>query len=277
MIQFIDRYASVNIIFVLLLEFCLEVLKYVFDNYVNGLRCDVVAFVYWISHIVTRQLFLTFDFDLLGLPDGTVCVIRTKEEIAKNPDRITLDRRGLTTLPKLDDIPNLRLLSLQHNLLNSLEGFKQHNFTFIVFLDLYDNQLEKINCLDMLLNLRILLMGKNRQLLYIQQNLLFLINTLDFRCFRIKVVEGLDTLTRIEVLDLHGNQIVHVTGLSSLSKLKVLNLAGNQISNIGHSDLRGLCSLQELNLRRNRLRKLLGFGDTPNLQKLFLSNNELQS
>lgn len=100
---------------------------------------------------------------------------------------------------------------------------------------------------------------------------------MDFLSFRIKVIEGLNTLTRIEVLDLHGNQIVHVTGLSSLSQLKVLNLAGNQISNIGHSDLRGLCSLQELNLRRNRLRKLLGFVDTPNLQKLFLSNNELQS
>lgn len=108
------------------------------------------------------ESFQIFDFNFLGLPDGTVCVIRTQEEIAKNPDRITLDRRALTTLPKLDDIPNLRLLSLQHNLLNSLEGFKQHNFTFIVFLDLYDNQLDRISCLDMLLNLRILLMGKNR-------------------------------------------------------------------------------------------------------------------
>lgn len=83
-------------------------------------------------------------------------------------------------------------------------------------------------------------------------------------------------MLRLEVLDLHGNQITHVTGLHKLSELKVLNLAGNQIKNIGMSDLKGLVCLQELNLRRNRLKKLLGFGDTPQLQKLFLSNNEIQ-
>lgn len=99
---------------------------------------------------------------LQGLPDGTVRVVRTKEEAAQNPDRITLDKRGLTTLPKLDAVPNLRLLSLQHNLLNSLEGFKQQDFPFLVFLDIYDNQLEQINCLEKLPNLRILLLGKNR-------------------------------------------------------------------------------------------------------------------
>lgn len=90
-------------------------------------------------------------------------------------------------------------------------------------------------------------------------------------------MQGLERLNKIEVLDLHGNQIVHVTGLSALNQLKVLNLAGNQIRSIGHSDLKGLVSLQEFNLRRNRIKKLLGFAETPNLQKLFLTNNELQT
>lgn len=84
-------------------------------------------------------------------------------------------------------------------------------------------------------------------------------------------------LTKIEVLDLHGNQILHVTGLTTLSELKVLNLAGNQIRHVGVIDLQGLKSLQELNLRRNRIKKLLCFGETPSLQKLFVSNNELQT
>lgn len=78
------------------------------------------------------------------------------------------------------------------------------------------------------------------------------------------------------MLDLHGNQIQTVTGLSNLCDLKVLNLAGNQIKAIGTTDLQGLVALQELNLRRNKLKKLLGFGDTPNLLKLFLSNNDVQ-
>ena len=93
---------------------------------------------------------------------------------------------------------------------------------------------------------------------------------------RLRRIEGLSTLKKIEVLDLHGNQITHVTGLNSLAELKVLNLAGNQIRYIGIGDFQGLASLQELNLRRNRLKKLLGFGETLNLSKLFISNNDLQ-
>lgn len=65
-------------------------------------------------------------------------------------------------------------------------------------------------------------------------------------------------------------------GLSNLSELKVLNLAGNQIKCVGQTDLQGLVSLRELNLKRNRLRKLLGFQNTPKVQKLYLGNNDLQ-
>lgn len=95
-------------------------------------------------------------------PDGSVHILRTSQEKEKNPDRLCLDRRGLTVLPILEEEVNLRLLSLQHNLVNSLEGFKHQGFPFLVFLDIYDNQLERIHCLDRLENLRVLLMGKNR-------------------------------------------------------------------------------------------------------------------
>lgn len=93
---------------------------------------------------------------------------------------------------------------------------------------------------------------------------------------RLRRIEGLNMLKKIEVLDLHGNLITHVNGLGSLSELKVLNLAGNQIRYIGVGDFQGLTSLQELNLRRNRIKKLLGFAETPKLSKLFISNNDLQ-
>lgn len=189
------------------------------------------------------------------LSDGSVFVVRSQAEKEKNPDRISLDRRGLTVLPIIQGESRLRLLSLQHNLINNLESLKRQKFPFLVFLDVYDNQLERISCLDVLLNLRVLLLGKNR----------------------IKKIEGLERLSKIEVLDLHGNQILQVGGLEGLNGLKVLNLAGNQIKNIGVVDLHGLQSLEELNLRRNRIKKLLAFGETPNLQKLFLSNNELQT
>ncbi|CAH0550353.1 unnamed protein product [Brassicogethes aeneus] len=187
--------------------------------------------------------------------EGTVHVSRSQAEKEKNCDKISLDRRGLINFPVIDGEHRLRLLSLQHNLVNNLDGLRDQTFPFLVFLDVYDNQLEQISGLDGLENLRVLLMGKNR----------------------IKKIEGLEGLKKLEVLDLHGNQIVQISGLSSLTELKVLNLAGNQIKTVGTADFKDLTSLQELNLRRNKCKKLLGFGETTNLSKLFLSNNDLQS
>ncbi|XP_046425904.1 leucine-rich repeat-containing protein 49 isoform X1 [Neodiprion fabricii] len=184
----------------------------------------------------------------------TVVASRAPSQRDKNPDRICLDRRGLTTFPNIVGETRLRLLSLQHNLLTKINTDRLTQLRKLVFLDLYDNQIEKICNLDPLENLRVLLVGKNR----------------------IKRIEGLEKLNKLEVLDLHGNQIVQVSGLSELVSLKVLNLAGNNIKNVGCNDFQGLCSLKELNLKRNKIKKLAGFGETPQLQKLYLSNNEIQ-
>ncbi|XP_049827206.1 leucine-rich repeat-containing protein 49 isoform X1 [Schistocerca gregaria] len=191
---------------------------------------------------------------LQNTTDGKIQASRSQADKERNPDRISLDRRGLTKFPQLSEEPRLRLLSLQHNLISRVDSLADSGLSKLVFLDMYDNQLEKISGLESLENLRVLLMGKNR----------------------IRRIEGLNNLVKLEVLDLHGNQIYQVGGLSSLNELKVLNLAGNQIRVIGATDLNGLGSLQELNLRRNRLKRLLGFGETIHLRKLFLSNNDLQ-
>lgn len=183
----------------------------------------------------------------------TVTAMRAPAEREKNPDRISLDRRGLTVFPNIIGESKLRLISLQHNLLTKIEGSNFAQLTKLVFLDLYDNQIEKICSLECLENLRLLLMGKNR----------------------IKKIEGLMQLCKLEILDLHGNQIVQITGLNGLSSLKVLNLAGNIIKTVGCNDFHGLTSLKELNLRRNKIKKLLGFEDIPQLQKLYLSNNDI--
>ncbi|XP_020708879.2 leucine-rich repeat-containing protein 49 isoform X2 [Athalia rosae] len=184
----------------------------------------------------------------------TVVATRSPSQREKNPDRICLDRRGLTSFPNIVGETRLRLLSLQHNLLTKVDGDRLTQLTKLVFLDLYDNQIERICNLDPLENLRVLLIGKNR----------------------IRKIEGLERLNKLEVLDLHGNQIVQVSGLGELVSLKVLNLAGNNIKNIGCNDFQGLLSLKELNLRRNKIKKLSGFGETPQLQKLYLSNNDIQ-
>ena len=56
----------------------------------------------------------------------------------------------------------LRLLSLQHNLLTRLERMALLCLPHLVFLDIYNNQLENIAPLECLHNLRVLLLGKNR-------------------------------------------------------------------------------------------------------------------
>ena len=89
-------------------------------------------------------------------------LLRTHKERESNPDYLNLDRRGLTTFPKVEETSKLRLLSLQHNLLNSFENLKEQQFPHLVFLDVYDNQLDRINFLDNLMNVRVLMMGKNR-------------------------------------------------------------------------------------------------------------------
>ncbi|XP_014365489.2 leucine-rich repeat-containing protein 49 [Papilio machaon] len=193
--------------------------------------------------------------NLQAVGEGKVQLSRTPQEKDRLPDRISLDRRGLSSIPNIVGEPTLRLLSLQHNLINSLSGLVPLELGKLVFLDVYDNQIDKITSLEKLFSLRVLLMGKNR----------------------IKRIEGLSNLVKLEVLDLHGNRITKVSGLSNLNELKVLNLAGNQIKCVGQIDLQGLVSLRELNLKRNKLRKLLGFQKVPQLQKLFLSNNDLLS
>ncbi|XP_023939956.1 leucine-rich repeat-containing protein 49 [Bicyclus anynana] len=193
--------------------------------------------------------------NLQAVGEGKVQLSRTPQEKDRLPDRISLDRRGLSSIPHIVGEPGLRLLSLQHNLINTLSGLSPLDLSKLVFLDVYDNQIDKITSLEKLFSLRVLLLGKNR----------------------IKRIEGLSNLVKLEVLDLHGNKITKVGCLSNQSELKVLNLAGNQIKCMGPTDLQGLVSLRELNLKRNRLRKLLGFQNTMKLQKLYLGNNDLQS
>jgi len=73
-------------------------------------------------------------------------------------------RRGLTAVPLLPNETKLRLFSLQHNFLLKLDGISTCGLTpsRLVFLDLYDNQVERISGLDALENLRVLLLGKNK-------------------------------------------------------------------------------------------------------------------
>lgn len=126
----------------------------------------------------------------------------------------------------------------------------------LVFLDLYNNQIEKIGNLDGLKSLSVLLLGKNR----------------------IADIEGIVSLRNsLRVLDLHGNRISNISHkICRLQELKSLNLAGNTLRQIYSGDLCGLQNLRELNLKRNRIKRLSGFDDLQHLERLWLCNNDIQ-
>nr|KAG5699547.1 hypothetical protein BaRGS_033743 [Batillaria attramentaria] len=159
------------------------------------------------------------------------------------------NRRKLTVCPILEGEDQLRLLNYQHNAITRI----QHLSTLrrLIFLDLYDNQIDQISGLSSLKSLRVLMLGKNK----------------------IKKIENLDALLKLDVLDLHGNQISKVENLNHLGELRVLNLAGNQITHV--DNLSGIDALAELNLRRNKIRTVTDVDTLPNLQRLFLSFNDI--
>eukprot|EP00943_MAST-04B_sp_MAST-4B-sp1_P001642 g1642.t1 len=184
-----------------------------------------------------------------GDDSGQQVVYRTPEQKQKNPERLNLDRRQLTSCPILENETKLRLLNYQNNKLTNISCLQ--GLPNLIFLDLYNNRIHEIRNLDVVPTLRVLMLGKNN----------------------IKHIERLDKLTKLDVLDLHSNQISCVENLEHLAELRVLNLAGNYLKSVER--LKGLRSLTELNVRRNEINECFDLDQLPSLQRVFLSNNQV--
>lgn len=93
-------------------------------------------------------------------------VIRSDEQREQSPESIRMDGMKLKTFPHFGgEGPNLKLLSLQRNLITRLENIPSH-LNFLVVLDLYDNRIERLTALTGFTSLRVLLLGKNRYPLF---------------------------------------------------------------------------------------------------------------
>ncbi|XP_026565734.1 leucine-rich repeat-containing protein 49-like [Pseudonaja textilis] len=180
---------------------------------------------------------------------GFPLVYRSAEEKIQLSDRMTLERQKLTVCPIINGEEHLRLLSFQHNFITRIQNISK--LQRLIFLDLYDNQIEEISGLSTLRCLRVLSLGNNR----------------------IRRISNLDNLVNLDVLDLHGNQISVIENLSHLKELRMLNLARNGLTRA--ENLRGLDSLLELNLRYNKIRLVKDVDSLPSLQRLFLSFNNI--
>lgn len=156
------------------------------------------------------------------------------------------------SIPDVDLQPPNEMLIVKND---PFSGFAE-SLQNLVFLDLYDNQIERISNLDGLRNLTVLLLGKNR----------------------ISDISGITSVKKtLRVLDLHGNKITTITNkICQLHELKSLNLAGNNLKQIQNDDFKDLMQLKELNIKRNRIKKICGFDDLISLERLWLCHNDLQ-
>ncbi|XP_013401506.2 leucine-rich repeat and coiled-coil domain-containing protein 1 [Lingula anatina] len=140
-------------------------------------------------------------------------------------------------LQSLSDVPirqynNLKVLNLHCNFLRRIENLQLRS---LLHLDLSSNQIERIEGLDSLSNLR----------------------TLNLACNQITTVQGLDGLRALVKLNLSYNHITDISGFHRLQgrdyKLSHVELQGNRIQSVQHviASLRGCLNLRRFTLAQD--------------------------
>ena len=143
----------------------------------------------------------------------------------KNSEKLYLNKKDLPHIPLLEGEENLKLLSLETNLITKIDHLISLNN--LLFLNLYENKISEIENLQTVPKLKALMLGKNN----------------------ISKIKNLQCLPEIEVLDLHSNKIKLIENLSNLKKLRILNLANNQLTSF--VELMNNKNLEDINLRKN--------------------------
>ena len=86
-------------------------------------------------------------------------------------------------------------------------------------------------------------------------------------------LEGIEQLTRLEILDLFGNEIRDLSPLSGLRRLRYLDLGSNRVEDV--SPLSSLKGLQVLLLAENEVADVSALAGLDSLQSLDLNGNPL--
>ena len=143
----------------------------------------------------------------------------------KNSEKLYLNKKDLPHIPLLEGEENLKLLSLETNLITKIDHLISLNN--LLFLNLYENKISEIENLQTVPKLKALMLGKNN----------------------ISKIKNLQCLPEMEVLDLHSNKIKLIENLACLKKLRILNLANNQLTSF--VELMNNKNLEDINLRKN--------------------------
>ncbi|XP_053406324.1 leucine-rich repeat-containing protein 9-like isoform X5 [Mercenaria mercenaria] len=201
----------------------------------------------------------------MDLPSSGIRIVDLSPgDVFLNLRSINLEHNNLTSFSGLINLPNLRVLCLNHNRIECvMPKQKQPNKqkmttsnstnTLRNGVDLFNNDM---NLAPVLENLEVLHLGYN--------------------CIKDMGALQLSRLTGLKALFLQGNEIQKVEGLECLHDLRELVLDRNKIKSLCETSFINQWNLQELHMEENRLRDLANFNCLENLQRLYLGSNRIQ-
>lgn len=194
---------------------------------------------------------------------------------------------------RLEKFPQVKTICLRQNEITKIESIP----ATLTELDLYDNQIGRIENLDNANSLVSLDLSFNRikhikrighlkhlQNLYLVQNKITQIENLEgldklkmleLGANRIRELKSLDCLPLLEELWLGKNKITELKNLDRLPKLRILSIQSNRITRI--SNLEALANtLEELYISHNGITELSGLASLRKLRVLDISNNRIR-
>ncbi|VEL29443.1 unnamed protein product, partial [Protopolystoma xenopodis] len=155
---------------------------------------------------------------------------------------IDLNHCRIKSISHLELFPNVKILCLRNNIIKKIENMEPVSLT-LVDLDLYDNQITKVENLDCLKELTCLDLSFNRIRIIENVAEMIKLKKLFFVNNKLRKIENLDALTSLEMLELGSNKIRVLENLGSLANLDQLFVGKNKITK-----LEGLDSLTNLKL-----------------------------
>ncbi len=184
-------------------------------------------YLYFLRYGLLRRYEGKGDILYVEIPQIPKNIVIYRKPLTRNKynEKLYLNKKDLPHIPLLEGEENLKLLSLESNLIVKIEHLISLNN--LLFLNLYENKICEIENLQTVPKLKALMLGKNQ----------------------ITRIKNLNYLTDLEVLDLHSNKIKLIENLFSLKKLRILNLANNQLTSF--LELMNNRNLEDINLRKN--------------------------
>ncbi len=188
----------------------------------------------------------------LVLRQNAISVIEGLETLV-NVEEVDLYMNHIADIPSDSFISNKRLrkLDLSFNQVRSIFGFPSANFPALEELYLIGNKIKAIDVIA-IPSLKLLELGDNR----------------------IRTMENLEHLPRLESLWLGRNKLEKIQNLHGLVNLKRLSLQSNRITEI--TGLDHMQGLEELYLSHNGLSSMDGIQNLRNLKVLDLAVNKIQ-